>query len=381
MALLKKRCLTRQINLGKIKIGGDAPIAVQSMTNTYTQDVDATVAQIKRLYDAGCEIVRVAVPDLEAANAIKAIKLRLREESLSIPNKLQEQNSYKTNHDYGFIYDIPIIADIHFDYKLAIASADSGADGLRINPGNIGEKKKIKAVADCAKSFNLPIRVGVNSGSLEKDILDKMGNTAQAMAESAMRNIAILEDLGFSDIKISLKASDVERTVEAYRLISTMTNVPLHVGVTEAGGLFAGITKSAIGIGMILADGIGDTIRVSLTRDPVEEVRVGWEILRSLGLRKRGPEIISCPTCGRCRINLFDIAAKVEEALLQCPLTIKVAIMGCVVNGPGEAKEADIGIAGGDGVGILFKKGEVVKKIPQEQLVQTLLEEIEKLVN
>lgn len=369
MALLKKRYATRQIKLGNIKIGGDAPITVQSMTNTYTQDVDATVSQIKRLYDAGCEVVRVAVPDMEAANAIRKIKNRLKElNSDGIGNEIYEKNS-------GI--NIPIIADIHFDYRLAIASAESGADGLRINPGNIGEKNKIKAVSDCAKSLNIPIRVGVNSGSLEKDILEKMGNTAQAMAESAMRNIAILEDLGFSDIKISLKASDVERTVEAYRLISTMTNVPLHVGVTEAGGLYAGITKSAIGIGMILADGIGDTIRVSLTRDPVEEVRVGWEILRSLGLRKRGPEIISCPTCGRCKINLFDIAAKVEEALLQCPLTIKIAIMGCVVNGPGEAKEADIGIAGGDGVGILFKKGEIVKKISQEKLVETLLEEIE----
>ncbi|MBF0412402.1 MAG: flavodoxin-dependent (E)-4-hydroxy-3-methylbut-2-enyl-diphosphate synthase [Desulfamplus sp.] len=376
MPLVKIRKPTRQVSVGSVKIGGDAPVAVQSMTNTYTQDVDATVDQIKRLYDAGCEIVRVAVPDIEAAHAIRKIKKRLGE------NRQIDSESAKwfASGDINKI-DIPIIADIHFDYRLAIASADAGADGLRINPGNIGEKWKIKAVADCAKSLNIPIRVGVNSGSLEKDILEKMGSTAQAMAESAMRNITILEDLGFNDIKISLKASDVERTVEAYRLISTMTDVPLHVGVTEAGGLYAGITKSAIGIGMILADGIGDTIRVSLTRDPVEEVRVGWEILRSLGLRKRGPEIISCPTCGRCKINLFDIASKVEEALLKCPLTIKVAIMGCVVNGPGEAKEADIGIAGGDGVGILFKKGEVVRKIPQDKLVETLVEEIEKFAN
>ncbi|MBF0204683.1 MAG: flavodoxin-dependent (E)-4-hydroxy-3-methylbut-2-enyl-diphosphate synthase [Desulfamplus sp.] len=308
MSLVKNRHNTRQISVGNIKVGGGAPIAVQSMTNTYTQDIDATVAQIQRLYDAGCEIVRVAVPDMEAAHAIRKIKNAL---------ELKEIN-------------IPVIADIHFDYRLALASADAGADGLRINPGNIGEKWKIKAVADCATALNIPIRVGVNSGSLEKDIVEKMGSTAKAMAQSAMRNIEILEDLGFYDIKISLKASDVERTVEAYRLISTMTDVPLHVGVTEAGGLYAGITKSAIGIGMILADGIGDTIRVSLTRDPVEEVRVGWEILRALGLRKRGPEIISCPTCGRCRINLFDIAEKVENALLKCPLTIKVAIMGCV---------------------------------------------------
>lgn len=352
MSLVKDRHTTRQVSVGNVKVGGGAPVAVQSMTNTYTQDVDATVAQIERLYGAGCEIVRVAVADMEAAHAIGEIKKRVSAIS------------------------VPIIADIHFDYRLALASAEAGADGLRINPGNIGEKWKIKAVADCARSFNLPIRVGVNSGSLEKDIVEKMGTTARAMAESAMRNIRILEELGFSDIKISLKASDVERTVEAYRLISTLTDVPLHVGVTEAGGLYAGITKSAIGIGMILADGIGDTIRVSLTRDPVEEVRVGWEILRALGLRKRGVEIISCPTCGRCRINLFDIASKVEDALLNCPLTIKVAIMGCVVNGPGEAKEADIGIAGGDGIGILFKKGKVVKKVAQENLVMALLEEI-----
>lgn len=377
MSLVKIRKTTRQVSVGKVKVGGGAPVAVQSMTNTYTQDIEATVNQITRLYDAGCEIVRVAVPDMEAAQAIRKIKDRFQQD------RQIERGSTKWSFSSSssFEIDIPIIADIHFDYRLALAAADAGADGLRINPGNIGERWKIKSVADCAKSLNIPIRVGVNSGSLEKDILEKMGSTPQAMAASAMRNIEILESLDFSDIKVSLKASDVARTVEAYRLISTMTDVPLHVGVTEAGGLYAGITKSAIGIGMILADGIGDTIRVSLTRDPVEEVRVGWEILRSLELRKRGPEIISCPTCGRCKINLFDIAAKVEEALLRCPLTIKVAIMGCVVNGPGEAKEADIGIAGGDGVGILFKKGEVVKKIPQDKLVQTLMEEIERFTN
>lgn len=351
MPLVRKRKITRQVGVGDVKVGGGAPIAVQSMTNTYTQDVEATVAQIIRLTEAGCEIVRVAVPDMEAAEAIGRIRPRI---------------------------TIPLIADIHFDYRLALASAHAGADGLRINPGNIGEQRKVKAVAQCAKELGLPIRVGVNSGSLEKDIVEKMGTGAPAMAESAMRNIRVLKDLDFHDIKISLKASDVERTVEAYRLASGQTDVPLHVGVTEAGGLFAGITKSAIGIGMLLAEGIGDTIRVSLTRDPVEEVRVGWEILRSLGLRHRGPEIISCPTCGRCRINLFDVAHQVEEALLQCPLNIKVAIMGCVVNGPGEAKEADIGIAGGDGKGILFKRGKVIRKIEQQDLVQELLMEIQR---
>ena len=326
---VKNRCHTRQINIGQIKIGGGAPIALQSMTNTSTANVVDTVAQITRLSCAGCEIVRVAVPDMEAALAVKAIKKQI---------------------------DIPLIADIHFDFRLALAAAQAGADALRINPGNIGEHRKIKAVVDCAKLHGIPIRVGVNAGSLEKDIMETMGCTAQAMVESALRNIAILEDFDFHDIKISLKASDVERTVSAYRLIASQTDVPLHVGVTEAGGLFAGITKSALGIGMLLADGIGDTIRVSLTRDPVEEVRVGWEILRALGIRKRGPEIISCPTCGRCKINLFDIAEQVEKALMNSTLDIKVAIMGCVVNGPGEAREADIGIAGGDDFGILFKK-------------------------
>ena len=349
MTFVKTRQETRRIRVGSVFVGNGAPVAVQSMTNTYTQDVEATVGQVNALSRAGCEIVRVAVPDMDAALAIEAIKKQI---------------------------DIPLIADIHFDHNLAIAAADAGADGLRINPGNIGATHKVKAVADCAKFHGIPIRVGVNAGSLEKDILATMGATPEAMVKSALRNIAILEDLDFTDIKISLKASDVERTVEAYRLISTRTDVPLHLGVTEAGGLYAGITKSAIGIGMLLAEGIGDTIRVSLTRDPVEEIRVGWEILRSLKIRKRGPEIISCPTCGRCRINLFDIARNVEKALLNCTTDIKVAIMGCVVNGPGEAREADIGIAGGDGMGILFKKGHVVKKVPQDRLVGVLLQEI-----
>lgn len=354
MSIVRERIKTRRVQVGGVSVGGGAPVAVQSMTNTYTQDIDATVAQIHRLTQAGCEIVRVAVPDMEAAEAIKKIRQQI---------------------------SIPLIADIHFDFRLAIAACDAGADGLRINPGNIGEKKKVKAVADCARSCGIPIRIGVNAGSLEKEIEQAMGPTPEAMVESGLRSIRILEDVGFHDIKISLKASDVSRTVRAYRLMAAKTDVPLHVGVTEAGGLFAGITKSALGIGMLLAEGIGDTIRVSLTRDPVEEVRVGWEILRSLDIRKRGPEIISCPTCGRCRIDLFSIAETVEKALLNCPKTLKVAIMGCVVNGPGEAREADIGIAGGDGVGILFKKGKLVRKFDQEKLVDVLLSEVENYHN
>jgi (E)-4-hydroxy-3-methylbut-2-enyl-diphosphate synthase len=274
---------------------------------------------------------------------------------------------------------IPLIADIHFDFRLALASAKAGADALRINPGNIGEKRKIKAVVDCALDHGIPIRIGVNAGSLEREIEQRLGTTAEAMVESALRNIQILEDLSFYDIKVSLKASDVSRTVTAYRLLAPKTDVPFHIGVTEAGGLFAGITKSAIGIGMLLAEGLGDTLRVSLTRDPVEEIRTGYEILRALGIRSRGPELISCPTCGRCKIDLFKIAQQVENALLERSSRIKVAIMGCVVNGPGEAKEADIGIAGGDGKGILFKKGKVIRKIDQDELVDQLLGEIDNM--
>jgi (E)-4-hydroxy-3-methylbut-2-enyl-diphosphate synthase len=348
-----KRKKTRQIAVGKVKVGGMAPVAVQSMTNTFTSDVKSTVSQIRRLQDAGCEIVRVAVPDAESAAAISAIKKRI---------------------------SIPVIADIHFDYRLAIASAKAGADGLRINPGNIGSAAKIKKVVDCAKDCNIPIRIGVNSGSLEKVLIKKYnGATPEAMVESAMRNIEMLRSLDFHAIKISIKASDVFRTVEAYRLLSQKTDLPLHVGVTEAGALFPGIVKSALGIGMLLAEGIGDTIRVSLTRDPVEEVRAGYEILKALDIRKRGPEIISCPTCGRCNINLFDIVERVEKALLSNPTCVKLAVMGCVVNGPGEAKEADIGVAGGDGTGILFKRGKVVKKFPQEMLVNVLLDEVAKI--
>lgn len=348
-----QRKKTRQISVGELKVGGMAPIAVQSMTNTFTCDIEATVAQIRRLEEAGCEIVRVAVPDMESARAISSIKKQI---------------------------SIPLIADIHFDYRLAVASAEAGADGLRINPGNIGSAAKVKKVVDSARDFNISVRIGVNAGSLEKDLLKKYaGATPEAMVESAMRNIDILRSLDFHEIKVSIKASDVFRTVEAYRLISQKTDLPLHVGVTEAGALFPGIVKSALGIGMLLAEGIGDTIRVSLTRDPVEEVRAGYEILKALEIRKRGPEIISCPTCGRCNINLFEIVERVEKALLSNPAHVKLAVMGCVVNGPGEAKEADIGVAGGDGTGILFKKGKVMKKFPQEMLVEVLLDEVAKM--
>ncbi len=354
MSLVQKRRETRQISVGNVKVGSDSPISVQSMTNTQTQDVQATVKQILALEKAGCEIIRVAVPDMESALAIEKIKQRI---------------------------SIPVIADIHFDYRLAIASAKAGVDALRINPGNIGEHKKIKAVVDCAKEHKISIRIGVNAGSLEKNIEKRFGTTAKAMKESALSNIKILEDLNFHDIKVSLKASDVSRTVKAYRLLAPETDVPFHVGVTEAGGLYAGITKSAIGIGMLLAEGLGDTMRVSLTRDPVEEIRTGYEILRALGIRSRGPELISCPTCGRCKIDLFKIARDTEKALLESSSKIKIAIMGCAVNGPGEAREADIGIAGGDGKGILFKKGKVIRKIDQDQLVEQLLMEIDKIEN
>jgi (E)-4-hydroxy-3-methylbut-2-enyl-diphosphate synthase len=343
---------TRQIHIGKVAVGGAAPISVQSMTNTQTQDVAATVAQIKRLETAGCEIVRVAVPDNDAARAISPIKEQI---------------------------TIPVIADVHFDHRLAIAAIEAGADGLRINPGNIGGPRKVKAVVDCASWHHTPIRIGVNSGSLEKDLLQThQGATAEAMVESALRHIDLVTSAGFELIKISLKASDVPRTLAAYRLLSQKTDFPLHLGVTEAGTLFSGIVKSALGIGMLLAEGIGDTFRVSLTRDPVEEIRAGFEILRALDLRHRGPEIISCPTCGRCNINLFDIVEEIETALLGATVPIKIAVMGCVVNGPGEAREADIGVAGGDGTGVLFRRGKVVKKFPQDQLAAVLLKEVER---
>ena len=342
---------TRRVNVGSVPIGAGAPIAVQSMTNTPTDDVAATVEQIHRLEAAGCEIIRVAVPDESAAIAISAIKKQI---------------------------DIPLIADIHFDHRLAISATQNGADGLRINPGNIGNRDKVRKVVECAKKHGIPIRIGVNAGSLEKDLLKKYnGATAQAMVDSVLRHVQLVKSFDFDNIKLSIKASDVGRTLEAYRLLSGQTELPLHLGVTEAGSLYSGVVKSAIGIGMLLSEGIGDTLRVSLTRDPVEEVRVGFEILKALGIRQHGPEIISCPTCGRCGIDLFSVVEQVEKALLTRPVPIKLAIMGCVVNGPGEAREADLGIAGGHGKGILFKNGKVIRKVPQKQMVKVLLEEID----
>ncbi|MBW1860664.1 MAG: flavodoxin-dependent (E)-4-hydroxy-3-methylbut-2-enyl-diphosphate synthase [Deltaproteobacteria bacterium] len=352
MPVVATRKQTRQISIGDVKIGGGAPIAVQSMTNTFTHDVDATVAQIRRLEEVGCEIVRVAVPDQPAVEAISSIKERI---------------------------SIPLIADVHFDYRLAVAAVEAGADALRINPGNIGSAKKVEAVAEAAKAHDVPIRVGVNAGSLEKKLLKKhKGATPQAMVESALANVELFRSFDFHEIKISIKASDVLRTVEAYRLFSSQSDLPLHVGVTEAGSLYSGTVKSALGIGILLAEGIGDTIRVSLTRDPVDEVRIGYEILKALKIREHGPDIVSCPTCGRCDIDLVKLVEHVESTLLTMTTPVQLAIMGCVVNGPGEAREADIGIACGKGHGVLFKKGKVVRKVPEQKLFEVLLKEVEK---
>lgn len=335
-------------------IGDNAPVAVQSMTNTDTRDVDATVRQILRLTDAGCEIVRVAIPDEAAAAALEKIKSKVK---------------------------TPIIADIHFDYRLALAALDSGADALRINPGNIGSEKTVERIANAAREAQAPIRIGVNAGSLHKEVLVKHGRpTPEAMVESAMKHVKLFEAIGFQQFKISLKSSHVANTIKAYELLSERVNYPLHLGVTEAGTLISGTVKSAIGIGYLLARGIGDTFRVSLTRDPVEEVKVGYEILRALDLRHRGPEIISCPTCGRTEIDLFGLVDRVEKALSGVEASPKVAIMGCVVNGPGEAKEADIGIAGGRGHGILFKKGKFIKKVPENKLAEVLIGEVKKMI-
>lgn len=349
-----KRKMTRQISIGNVKIGGGAPISVQSMTNTKTTDTNATVAQIKALVDAGCDIVRVAVPDMSAAENIYNIKNQV---------------------------DVPLVADIHFDYRLALKAIEQGIDALRINPGNIGDEERVKAVVEAAKIRNIPIRIGVNAGSLDKKLLAKYGKvTAEALVESALEHIRILEKLNFYDIKISLKAHDVPLTLDAYRLMSETVDYPLHLGITEAGTVNTGIIKSAVGIGALLAEGIGDTFRISLTGDPVNEVKVANEILKALGLKEYGPTLISCPTCGRCNIDLPSIAEKVEQRLSGITKPIKVAVMGCVVNGPGEARDADIGIAGGKGEGLVFRKGEVINKVPEDKLVDALFEELDKLI-
>ncbi|HBG81587.1 TPA: 4-hydroxy-3-methylbut-2-en-1-yl diphosphate synthase [candidate division CPR2 bacterium] len=343
---------TRTIQIGGIKIGGDNPIAIQSMTNTDTRDAASTVSQIKKLEEAGCEIIRAAVPDMKAAEALREIKKQI---------------------------SIPLVADIHFDYKLALKSIESGVDKIRINPGNIGNEEKVKEVVRACKDKNIPIRIGVNIGSLEKDIEQKHGRTAKAMVESALFHIRILEKLDFHDIAVSLKASDVLRTVKAYRLLSEKVDYPLHLGITEAGTPKTGTIKSSVGLGIMLAEGIGDTIRVSLTSDPTEEIRVAWEILKSLNLRERGANLISCPTCGRTEIDLISLANKVEEIVQKIDKPITIAVMGCVVNGPGEAKEADVGVAGGKGAGVIFKKGKVLKTVSEAELLPELLKEIEKL--
>ena len=346
-----ERKKTRKIHVGKVAIGGNAPISVQSMTNTKTTDTAATVAQIQSLAEAGCDIVRLAVPDMDAAknlgNIIKAV-------------------------------DIPLIADIHFDYKLAIEAIHQGIAALRLNPGNIGGEAHVKSVVTEAKAHGIPIRIGVNGGSLSRKLLKKYGGvTAEALVESAIEHVKILEAEDFHDIKISLKAHDVPLTLAAYRLMSEKVDYPLHLGITEAGTVNTGVIKSAVGIGALLAEGIGDTIRVSLTGDPVVEVKVANEILKSLGLRNYGATLIACPTCGRTRIDLPSIAAKVEEKLSTVKANITVAVMGCIVNGPGEAREADVGIAGADGEGIIFRKGEIIRKVPESELVAELFKEID----
>lgn len=346
-----RRKETIGIPLGSYIIGDNNPIRVQSMTNTKTEDVSGTIKQIRELISAGCEIIRVAVPDMTAANALKDIKKEC---------------------------PIPLIADIHFDYKLALASLENGIDGLRLNPGNIGDEQKVRLVVDRAKEKNIPIRIGVNGGSLAKNILDKYGLTAEALVESALEHVAILERCGFYAIKISVKATSVPMMLDAYRLLSSKVKYPLHLGVTEAGTEFSGTIKSAVGIGTLLAEGIGDTIRVSLTADPVQEVLVGNEILKSLELKK-GLNIVSCPTCGRTDINLIGLAKKVEDALAKYrDVDLTVAVMGCIVNGPGEARTADFGIAGGKKEGLIFSKGEIIKKVPEDQLLNELISIIER---
>ena len=346
---------TKVIKIGNRVIGGGNPVLIQSMTNTPTEDVKSTVDQILRLEKAGCEIIRCTVPDEAAAKALKEIKKEIH---------------------------IPLVADIHFDYKMAILAMENGADKIRINPGNIGSTDRIKAVVDCARERNIPIRVGVNSGSLEKNIIEKYGGhvCAEGIVESAMDKVRIIEEQNYDNIVVSIKSSDVLMCVKAHELIAKECRYPLHVGITESGTVYSGNIKSAIGLGIILNQGIGDTIRVSLTGDPEKEIKSAKLILRTLGLRKGGVEVVSCPTCGRTKINLIDLASKVENLVSTYPLDIKVAVMGCVVNGPGEAREADLGIAGGIGEGLLIKKGEVIKKVPENMLLQALKEELDKLV-
>ena len=345
-----RRTQTKTVKMGNRQIGGGNPILIQSMTNTKTEDVGATAAQIRQLTAAGCDLIRCAVPTMEAALALREIKKQIA---------------------------IPLIADIHFDYRLAIAAMENGADKIRINPGNIGSKDCLKAVVDVAKDKNIPIRVGVNSGSLEKELVEKYhGVTAEGIVESAMDKVCMIEEMGYDNLVISIKSSDVLMCVKAHELIAEKTNYPLHVGITEAGTIISGNIKSSIGLGLILHQGIGDTIRVSLTGDPLEEIKSAKLILRTLGLRKGGIEVVSCPTCGRTRINLIELANQVENMVADIPLDIKVAVMGCVVNGPGEAKEADIGIAGGIGEGLIIKHGEVYKKVPEEDLISELRQEL-----
>ena len=349
-----ERRMTRQIHIGPVAIGGGAPVSVQSMTNTKTTDTIATVAQIRALAKAGCDIVRLAVPDMEAAQ--------------NLGNIIQK-------------VDVPLVADIHFDYRLALEAIRQGIAALRLNPGNIGGEENVRAVVRAAKEKHIPIRIGVNAGSLDKKLLEKYGEiTAEALVESALQHVRILEAMDFHDMKISLKAHDVPLTLEAYRLMSKTVDYPLHLGITEAGTVRTGIIKSAVGIGALLAEGIGDTFRISLTGDPVAEVRVAREILKSLGLRDYGPTLISCPTCGRTSIDLPAIAERVEKKLVGIEKPIQVAVMGCVVNGPGEARGADVGIAGGNGEGLVFRKGEIIRKVPEDVLVEELFKEIDAIL-
>ena len=349
-----ERKIKRVLHIGNVAVGGDNPVSIQSMTTSKTSDAAATLAQIHQLQSAGCEIIRVAVPDMDAAKAISTIKEGA---------------------------ELPVVADIHFDYRLALEAVTRGIDALRLNPGNITDQDQVRTVVKAAKAKSIPIRIGVNAGSLDGAMLQKHGGhaTAEALVESALQHVAILEQLDFTDIKISLKANDVPLTIQAYRLMSERVNYPLHLGVTEAGTPRVGIVKSAIGIGTLLAEGIGDTLRVSLTADPVEEIRTARDILQTLGLRRFNPTLVSCPTCGRCNIDLISLAARVEQHLGSLSRPLTVAVMGCVVNGPGEAREADVGIAGGKGEGILFRKGQIIAKVPEDRLAEALFEEMDRL--